>query len=253
MKAASVGFQCPSCVKDGAASVRQPRAAYGGRAGSTPIVSYVLIGLNVLAFLGTGGFALSAFGGSSGAPSKAFLDLALQPYAVANGQSYRLLTSTFLHFGLLHILFNMLCLVQLGPALERALGRLRFTVLYLLSGLGGAALSYALGPVGELAAGASGAVFGLFAAFFVLQRRGGGDVSAISGTIGINLLLSFALPGIDWRGHVGGLVAGALVTLTLVYAPAGARRGLLQLAGVVAVAVLVAVVVVARTAQLTAA
>jgi membrane associated rhomboid family serine protease len=171
---------------------------------------------------------------------------------VADGDYYRLLTSTFLHFGLLHIALNMYCLFLLGPALEQALGRLRFGVLYLLSGLAGSALSYALGPANEMAAGASGAVFGLFAAYYVLERKRGGDATQITATIAINLFFSFSVPGIDWRGHVGGLIGGALVTAALVYPPVGRQRALLQALGCVAVGVLVVAVVAARTAQLTA-
>jgi membrane associated rhomboid family serine protease len=265
MKPASVGFQCPACVKEGAATVRTPQAAYGGKAVAAPAVTFTLIGLNVLVFLVTtaSGTGL-AFGGN---PSSLFEKLALAPTVhctsvvdqlcqakgVAQGEYWRLLTSTFLHFGVVHIALNMYCLFLLGPALETAFGRLRFTALYLLSGLSGAALSYALGPANEQAAGASGAVFGLFAAYYVLQRQRGGDVTQIALTIGINLAISFGLSSyIDWRGHVGGLVGGALVAAAFVYAPPGARRGVYQGLGALAVAGLVVVVVAVRTAQLTA-
>lgn len=266
MKAASVGFQCPSCVKEGAATVRQPRAAYGGRAVSTPVVTFVLIGLNVLMFLITTGTGTGlAFGGN---PSSVFEKLALAPSThcttvadgfctgvgdgVAQGEYFRLLTSNFLHFGIVHVALNMYCLFLLGPALESAFGRLRFMGLYLVSGLAGSALSYSLGPVNEQAAGASGAVFGLFAAFFVLQRRRGGDVTQIGMTIAINLFISFAASSyIDWRGHVGGLIGGGLVAGALVYAPEGKQRWVYQAVGGVLVLVVVLAVVAARTAALT--
>ncbi len=264
MRSASVGFQCPSCVKDGAATIRRPRAAYGGTAGGRPDVTHALIGLNVLLFLVTTATGTGlAFGGN---PSSIFQKLALIPstelmgrpiipgHGVAQGAYYRLLSAMFLHFGIVHIALNMYCLYLLGPALEQAFGRLRFAALYLLSGLAGSALSYALGPSYEQAAGASGAVFGLFAAFFVLQRKRGGDVSQIGLTIGINLAISFVASSfIDWRGHVGGLVGGALVASAVVYAPAGPRRSLYQAGGVAAVALLVVGVVAVRTAQLTSA
>ncbi|MGB8650184.1 MAG: rhomboid family intramembrane serine protease [Mycobacteriales bacterium] len=264
MRSAAVGFQCPSCVKDGHASARVPKAAYGGKAHAEPRITQLLIGLNVVMFLlttatGTG----LAFGGS---PSRLFQQLALVPTTelagqhvltgdgVAQGAYYRLLTSTFLHFGIVHIAVNMYCLLLIGPALESALGRLRFTALYVLSGLSGAALSYSLGPTLQIAAGASGAVFGLFAAYFVLEHRRGGDVSAISATILINLFISFVASSyIDWRGHVGGLVGGALVAAAFVYAPAGRQRWVYQALGAVVVAVLIVAVVAARTAQLTTA
>jgi membrane associated rhomboid family serine protease len=171
---------------------------------------------------------------------------------IAQGQYYRLLTAMFLHFGIVHLALNLWCLWLVGPSLERALGRLRFAGLYVLAGLGGSALSYALGPVSQIAAGASGAVFGLFAAFWVMQRRTGQDASQISVIIGLNLVFSFAVPNIDWRGHVGGLVFGALLAAAFVYAPTGSRRNALQAGGALAVAAMVAVMVAVRTAQLTA-
>jgi membrane associated rhomboid family serine protease len=264
MKAASVGFQCPSCVKEGAATVRPAKAAYGGAVRATPFVTYALIGLNAAVFLATTltGTGL-AFGGN---PSSLFLKLCLIPstvfpgfrvpasfgQGVAQGEYYRLLTSTFLHFGLIHLALNMYCLHLLGPALERAFGMLRFTGLYLLSGLSGAMLSYALGPSFETAAGASGAVFGLFGAFFVLQRKRGGDVTQIATTIGINLFISFAASSyIDWRGHVGGLIGGSAVGAAIVYAPAGSRRWVYQAAGGAGVLLLVVVGVALRTSALT--
>lgn len=266
MRSASVGFQCPSCVKEGAATVRTPRAVYGGKASTRADVTMTLIGLNVLMFLVTTATGTGPVLG--GTPSSVFRHLALIPtsvqrgfdlssylgHGIAQGAYYRLLTSTFLHFGIIHIALNMYCLYLLGPALEQAFGRLRFAAIYLLSGISGAALSYSLGPVNEQAAGASGAVFGLFAAFFVLQRRRGGDVSQISATIGINLVFSFVASSyIDWRGHVGGLVGGALVAFALVHAPEGERRWLYQLAGAAVVPVLVITIVALRTAQLSVA
>ena len=265
MVGASVGFQCPACVQEGAATVRQPTAAFGGAVRSRPVVTQVLLATNVVAFLATTFTGTGVlFGGS---PSPLFQRLALSPSlhpvftdgqytgiadGVAQGQYYRLLTAMFLHFGIVHIALNMFCLYSLGPFVEAAVGRLRFAGLYLLSGLAGSALSYLLGPSTELGAGASGAVFGLFAAFFVLQRRRGADVTSISVTIVLNLLFSFSIPNIDWRGHVGGLIGGALVTAALVYAPQGPRRSLVQAAGGAGVALLVVAVVLVRTSALSA-
>ncbi|HUR51220.1 MAG TPA: rhomboid family intramembrane serine protease [Mycobacteriales bacterium] len=261
MTSAAVGFQCPSCVKEGHASDRPVKAAYGGRARSSPDVTNALLLLNGVLFLATEGWKLG-FGG--GATSSLFQRLALRPClaladgtclpgagGVADGEYYRLLTSNFLHFGFVHLFLNMYCLYLVGPSLERALGRLRYATLYLLSGLAGSALSYALGPQNEMAAGASGAVFGLFAGFYVLERRRGADVSQITVTIGLNLVLSFAIAGIDWRGHVGGLVGGGLVTAALVYAPPGKQRALIQGLGCACVALIVLAVVAGRTVQLT--
>jgi membrane associated rhomboid family serine protease len=266
MRSASVGFQCVSCVKEGRGAMRPLKAAYGGRARRNPEVTWALLGLNGFFFLLTVGTGSAL--GFGGQVSELFQKLALTPSlhcvttaagtcasvgdGVAQGQYYRLLTAMFLHFGFIHLALNMYGLYLIGPALERALGRLRFATLYLLSGLAGSALSYALGPQSEIAAGASGAVYGLFAGFYVVERRRGSDVSQISVLIGLNLVLSFSISGIDWRGHVGGLIGGALVTAALVYAPDGRQRWVVQALGCLSVAVLIVAVVGARTVQLTA-
>jgi membrane associated rhomboid family serine protease len=259
MRAASVGFQCPDCVKEGASSVRPRVGAYGGTArhGEQPLVTFGLIGINLVMFVVTAGYALTTFGSGTVSYSSAFLHLAQLPQAlgpttgdgVAQGAYYRLLTACFLHFGILHIALNMFCLYQLGPYLEQALGRLRFIALYLIAGLGGSALSYAAGPALGISAGASGCVFGLFGAYYVLQRRHGLDSSSIVSTIALNLVFSFAVPGIDWRGHIGGLVAGGLMAGALVYAPRE-RRTLVQAGGALGVLLLIVVMVALRTHDL---
>jgi len=183
MRSASVGFQCPDCVKQGAKSLRPLKAAYGGRARRAPYVTYGLIVINVLMLVATTRDGATLI---SGTPvSSLFAKLALTPCqrylengvpsscvaGVADGEYYRLFTSMFLHFGVVHLALNMYSLYLLGPVLEQAFGQPRFGAAYLLSGLGGATLSYLLGTQNELAAGASGAVFGLFGAFYVLGRK----------------------------------------------------------------------------------
>jgi membrane associated rhomboid family serine protease len=262
MREASVGFQCPDCVKQGSKAVRPVKAAYGGRARAVPYVTYTLIAINVVMLVAT----TTGSGILSGDVTNAvFRKLALIPtntvfpdgnggavleHGVSDGNYYRLLTSMFLHFGVIHLALNMYGLYLLGPALEQAFGQVRFAATYLLSGLAGAALSYALGPQHEVAAGASGAVFGLFGAFYVLGRRRNLDVSSITTIIALNLVLSFSLSGIDWRGHVGGLVAGAALSWVVVYAPDHKHRSLYQLAGIAAVALVVVGMVAVRTSQL---
>jgi membrane associated rhomboid family serine protease len=263
MRSASVGFQCPDCVKQGAASMRPVVGAYGGTArhGAQPLATFVLIGINLVMFVVTAGYALTTFGSGGASYSRLFLHLAQLSSApdnpvtgegVAQGGYYRLLTACFLHVGILHIALNMLCLWQLGPYLEQVLGRLRFAALYLIAGLGGSALSYAAGPPLGISAGASGCVFGLFGAYYVLQRRRGLDAGSITSTIALNLVFSFAVPGIDWRGHVGGLIAGGLMAAALVYAPKD-RRTLVQAAGAAGVLLLVVAMVAVRTHDLNAA
>jgi len=241
---ASVGFQCPECVTQGRRSTRMARTVYGGqiRPGSrVAMVTQVLIALNIAMFVITSvGGGLSIAGDNQ---SHVFYRLALVPAAVGHGQWYRLLTAMFMHVNVLHIAFNMYALYIIGPPLEAALGRSRFIVLYLLAGLGGSVLSAALGPTLETAAGASGAIFGLFGAFYLAARHQRLETGGIVATIVLNLVFTFSFSGvIDWRAHVGGLITGAAVMAVLAYAPTGPRRATLQVAGVAAVAVIVAAV-----------
>ena len=142
--------------------------------------------------------------------------LALYGPFVRGGEWYRLITSGFLHYGLLHVGFNMFILYQLGMILEPAFGRVRFALLYLAALLGGSVGALLVSP-NALTAGASGAVFGCMAAVVVaLRRRGVGVLqSNIGGLLAINLVLTFAVRGISIGGHLGGLAAGAAAGLIL--------------------------------------
>ncbi|MCA1712514.1 MAG: rhomboid family intramembrane serine protease [Actinobacteria bacterium] len=249
MRSASVGFQCPECVAEGAKSVRQPRTVLGGRVSAdVGRVTGVLIGLNVLVFLV--GFGVPNL-------SERFGNLALavtqqgQLVGVGNGQYYRLVTAAFLHAGLFHILFNMFALVQIGPLLEQALGRWRFLALYLLSALGGSVTGYLFAPLNQPSVGASGAIFGLFGAYYVVVRKLGGDTQSILVLLGINLVITFTVRNIDYRAHLGGLVTGALIAAAFAYLPRGSQQARLHAAVVAGVALLLAVAVVVRTGALT--
>jgi membrane associated rhomboid family serine protease len=169
---------------------------------------------------------------------------------VAHGQYYRLITAAFLHANLLHIFFNMYALLIVGPSLEVALGRLRYLTLYVLSALGGSALAYLLMPPQSAAVGASGAIFGLFGALFVVSRRVGASSGGILALIGINLVLTFTISSISWQAHVGGLVTGTALAAAYAYAPR-ARQQVVYAVASGAVALLVVIVVFARTAALT--
>ena len=243
MRDAAVGHQCVDCVNQGAATVRPARTRFGGVAhSSTPVVTYALIGINVAMFV------LQTV--SKDLERK----LALWPPAVADGEFYRLLTSAFLHYGVMHILFNMWALYVVGPPLEIALGRLRYGALYFLSALGGGVLVYLLAPLSSATAGASGAVFGLFAAMFVVGKRLNADVRAVTALIAINLAFTFIVPAvssqsISWQGHVGGLVTGAVVAAVYSYAPR-AHRNLVQGGVTVALLVLFVLLVWWRTDSL---
>ena len=135
----------------------------------------------------------------------------LLPLAVEAGQYERLLTSTFLHGGLLHLAFNMLALYIVGAPLERVLGTGRYLTIYLASALGGSLLAMLLSPPDTLGVGASGAVFGLFGALIVLRDRVGAEAGGVVTLIGINLVISFLVPGISWQAHLGGLLTGVVV------------------------------------------
>ncbi|MEU4198545.1 rhomboid family intramembrane serine protease [Streptomyces sp. NPDC045470] len=254
MVSASVGFQCPDCVRGGSGTGRTaqataPRTIAGGSlAADTRLVTKVLLGINVAVFI-----AVLAVGDSLVQGLEmiggAFVPEDLTFIGVAEGEFYRLLTAAFLHQEPMHIIFNMLSLWWLGPPLEAALGRVRFIGLYLLSALGGSALSYLLAAQNQPSLGASGAVFGLLGATAILMRRLSYDMRPVLILLALNLVFTFAWPNIAWQAHVGGLVVGAAVTYGIVHAPRE-RRALVQgLTFAVAFLVIVAVVWV-RTVQL---
>ena len=216
MRSASVGHQCVDCVQAAAAVMPKARTRYGSAQGAaTPVVTYTLIAVNVAVFI----MQIA----SPALQSK----LSLWPPTVAGGDYYRLVTSAFMHYGILHILFNMYALYVLGPPLEENLGKARFSGLYGLSALGGSVVVYLLSPLSAATAGASGAIFGLFGATLVASRRLNLDVRWLVGLIVINLVMTFTIPGISWQGHIGGLITGAAVAAAYVYPPQS-RRTLIQ-------------------------
>ncbi len=252
MRAASVGFQCPECVAEGSKTVRQARTTFGGRITDdssrvTQVVLAICVGLYALGLI-IGEQELQLRFGNIAGPLLLREDGPVE--GVAAGQYFRLLTSAFLHAGLLHLVLNMLALAQLGPGLEQRLGRVRFLALYLLSAFGGSTLSYLISDPGTLGVGASGAIYGLFGAYFVVERRLGGDTRPIVTLIAVNLAISFAIPIIDWRAHLGGLVTGAAVAVLLAYLPAGPRRTQVQLLGAGLLVVLLVAAIALRTSAL---
>ncbi|MEV7418499.1 rhomboid family intramembrane serine protease [Streptomyces sp. NPDC089919] len=258
---ASVGFQCPECVRTGSgtghpAAANQPRTVGGGpvATGDRALVTKILIGLNVAMFIAVyaaGGDALDnavvnrlAMLGQAveywGAPSE----------GVAAGEWYRLLTSMFLHQQIWHIGFNMLSLWFLGPPLEQALGRARYLALYLISGLAGSALVYLLVEPNVQTLGASGAIYGLFGATAVFMRRMRADMRPVIALLVINLVITFGWGGISWQAHIGGLVAGVVIAIGMVHAPRQ-HRALVQWGSCALVLLAVCVTVLLRTAALT--
>ena len=239
MRSAAVGHQCMDCVAAAAVVAPQPRTGSRSpqRAGGTPVVSYTLIAVNVAVFV----MQLA----SRGLEAK----LSLWPPAVAGGDYYRLITSAFLHYGIVHIAFNMYALYVLGPPLEEHLGKLRFAGLYGLSALGGSVVVYLFSPLNAATAGASGAIFGLFGATLVGAKRLNLDVRWLVGLIVINLVITFTVPGISWQGHMGGLITGAAVAAAYVYPPP-ARRTLIQAGATVGLLLVFGALISWRTAAI---
>ncbi|MFF3853529.1 rhomboid family intramembrane serine protease [Micromonospora sp. NPDC002575] len=267
MRDASVGHQCPECVDEGRRSVRPARTAFGGgAAGRLGYVTKALIALNVLLMLlsiasDRGGDALaggSGFGGLMGGSTPltdwgSVLGQALFPdgsvHGIAQGEWYRLVTAMFLHYGIVHLLLNMWALWVLGRSLEANLGPLRFLSLYLIAGLGGNVAAYLFSAENATTAGASTAIFGLFAALIVIERRMGRDISSVLPVLVINLVFTLTVPGISIPGHLGGLVTGGAMALVLAYAPRS-RRTLFQVAGAAVLLVALLALAVVRTLTL---
>ncbi len=241
MRDASVGFQCPECVAEGRESVRAPRTITGGaismRAGA---VSMVLLGINVVVFL----LQLA----TEGNVNSVFQLGAMQGFAVADGDIWRLFTAAFLHAGILHIAFNMYALYLFGPFVERSLGTARFVVAYVTMAVASSVFVYWLTEPQVATIGASGAVFGLFGLALVLLIRTRQDVRGLLVLLAINAFISLQ-GNISWQGHLGGFVTGTLLGLALAYAPRE-RRSAYQLAAFGLTWAAIVVAVVARTAQL---
>ncbi|MFJ1544593.1 rhomboid family intramembrane serine protease [Streptomyces sp. NPDC088246] len=275
MREAAVGHHCVECVKEGQRSVRQARTVFGGAVARTavPLVTYVLMGLNILAYLGelvrpgiVDRFAMLGAGLDGPDGGQYVYEAGKFPgfdvIGVVDGEWYRLLTGAFLHlppgassfgslpFGVLHILFNMYALWNLGRVVEEQLGRARYLALYLLSALGGSVLVYLIAPF-DGTVGASGAIFGLGAAFYVINRRLGRDMQAVNRFMAGFLIWMLISAGFtSWQGHLGGLLTGGIVTVAYAYAPAKRRTTIQAAAGVVLLAVLVLLVVL-KTSALT--
>jgi membrane associated rhomboid family serine protease len=246
MTATPVGMRCPDCAgqKQRVHTLRSMHA--------DPTATYVLIAINVLMFLAAGAGGSWITGGGSGG-SRVFADFALFGPAVDAGHDYwRLVTAGFLHSGILHIGFNMYILYWLGTMLEPSLGHARFVALYVTSLVCGSFGALLLSPT-AVTVGASGAVFGLMGAAFVMQRARGMDPmqSGIGPIILLNLAISFIIPNISIGGHLGGLVGGAAAAMVMDRL-AGRRRGVaLPLAACAAIGLVAAVAAVAVAGRTT--
>lgn len=266
MRDASVGHQCVECVREGNRTVRQGRTVFGGRPSAGASVTMTLIAINIgvyvlefsSAFVDRFEMLGRALSNSSGHnyPYPGSTPTGFHEAGVAGGEWYRLLTGAFLHlpltaggFALFHIAFNMWALYAVGPPLEQVLGRGRYLTLYLLAALGGNVLQYLISP-DNASVGASGAIYGLFGAYFVVAKRVNADVRGIVTLLVINLVITFAGAGlVSWQGHVGGLVTGLAVTVAFVYSPQAKRTPFAVGAGAFVLALLVALVAY-KTGQL---
>ncbi|MGW7044432.1 rhomboid family intramembrane serine protease [Streptomyces avermitilis] len=254
---ASVGFQCPECVRGGsgtghAATATQPRTIAGGTVAADPrLITKILIGLNLALFL----VQLSVgdrFTERFELLGRAYVPLLGSVEGIAEGQWYRLLTAMFLHdpHSFIHIAFNMLSLWWIGGPLEAALGRARYLTLYFGSGLAGSGLTYLIADPAQPSLGASGAIFGLFGATAVLMRRLNYDMRPVIALLVINLIFTFGWSNIAWQAHIGGLVGGVVIGYAMVHAPRD-RRALIQFGVSALVLAAVVLMTVVRTIQLT--
>ncbi len=213
---ASVGFHCRQCVAESNATRPVARTISGSVVGRQPMVAVGLIVVNVIAFVVT---MVQGGGESTLGSSQLFREGALSPMTVAAGDWWQLITSGFLHGGLVHIAMNMLSLYLIGVGLERVLGAARFATVYGLSLLGGSVAVYLLTEPDTLTVGASGAIFGLLGALLVIYKRLRLDLRQLGVILALNAFITFTVSNISWQAHIGGFVVGAIVGAAMVYAP----------------------------------
>jgi membrane associated rhomboid family serine protease len=217
MTSTPVGMRCPECAR------QRTRARGIGATSNEPVVTYVLIGICVAAFIGEVAGGASATGSGFGG-SRLFEEGALRGPDVADGDYWRLVSAGFLHAGFFHLLFNMFSLWILGTLLEPAIGQLRFALIFFVSLLAGSFGALVVDP-NVFTVGASGGIFGLMgAAVVVLRNRGINPMESGLGLwIGLNLLITFTVSGISIGGHIGGLLGGTLAALVLFELPSTMR------------------------------
>jgi membrane associated rhomboid family serine protease len=234
MTSTPVGMRCPECASQRTKVVKLRETHTG------PIVTYVLIAINVIVFLAEGSGAFT-FSGSINS-GKLYVEGALigslpHGIGVAYGEWWRIVTSGFLHENILHIGFNMWVLYYLGVLLEPAIGRLRFALIYFVSLLCGSFGALLIDPH-SVTVGASGAIFGLMGAAAVEMRARQVPIfqSGVGTLIVLNLVISFSIPGISYAGHIGGLIGGAVAAAVLRFGDVR-RNQVLALIGCVAIGV----------------
>lgn len=235
---APVGVHCVDCARAAERAARPQRSLLGVPMRTRPYVTITMIGLSVGLFL---------LGRVDAGASR---DLLIFSPLAGSVEPWRMLTTAFLHAGLLHLALNMYALWVTGPFLEKLLGTWRFLALYLLAAFGGTVAVLLLTPYDMWrwgTVGASGAVFGLFAAAALALRRVGGDYRQILIVIALNVVISFTIPNISWQAHLGGMAVGAAVTALYLYLPKRMRTAG-AVAGVIGIALVLVVATVARYA-----
>jgi membrane associated rhomboid family serine protease len=251
MTPAPVGIRCPehSGKPQGIQKVTRAaeRAVTGVGHRRANVVTLSLIGINVAVALyelaGNGSFLNSSVFEKGSLFATGFVSASGEPLGVAHGQWWRLGSAMFLHASFFHLAVNMYSLYFVGSILEQLIGRWRFLMLYLVSGLAGSAGALILSPL-KPTVGASGAIFGVLGGLFILERRGdiatGGQIAAL---IVINLVITVAFSSsISVGGHVGGLVAGMVLMLLLVQFRRSTLYSILAIAGVAVLSVVAAYV-----------
>jgi membrane associated rhomboid family serine protease len=214
MTTAAVGIRCPECARGDRSAASAGVQRLRARAGADAVIATTAIVLvNVLVFL----VEIAQAGQIWNVTSAEIIDKgAVYGPAIADGEWYRLVTGGFLHASLVHIGFNMYLLWILGGALERYAGSLRFAAIYLTAVLWGSVGALVASPDSHTI-GASGGVFGLMAALYLLERQRG--VALLGGSVGmlllLNLVITFAFPGISIGGHIGGIIGGAAAGFVL--------------------------------------
>lgn len=207
---AAVGVQCVDCVAEGRKTVREGRTMFGGAVtDGRPSLTFGILGVTVAVFV------LQMV-------STAVIQLLWFTPIQGASQPWRFLTSALVHGNFLHIGLNMYALYILGQFLEPALGRARFITLYALGSLGGSVMILLLAsPTSRVwitaTVGASGAVFALFGALFVIQRRLGRSTGGLLVLLAINAAIPFLYPNISWQGHLGGLITGLAAGAVFAY------------------------------------
>lgn len=251
---ASVGYHCPECVGQARREFRQGPArrvsTVAGLSATRILLTTIIAMFLVEVMVGGPEMLMSPRTGP-------LVDLgAMVPPFIAMGQYWRLFTSMFLHVGILHLLMNSYVLWFLGQAVEGAVGRTRFLLLYLLCGLIAGATSYAFGDPLVPAMGASGAISGVFGVFIAMNLRrrrtamGAANLQWAVTMIVLNVVIAMSASAIDWRAHLGGLVAGVAAGYLFEGIGPRARQAVTRAAGFAALAAIGLALVLWRTAEL---